>query len=152
MSKFREIQLRLGDKFSRAPIKDRWQALAERDGWTEEEIKYAHDAPSNPRREGETLEAWHERRDAQMGLDHRVLGDDPGPRRREDLGEVGSRFKHAPYTYDVFFFGEPVKAKSLFQKCFGHHIIGSLDITPDVPRDPLPDVRHDGVQRHVSLV
>jgi len=127
--RFREIQLRLGDKFSRAPIKDKWQALAERDGWTEEEIKYAHDAPSNPQREGETLEAWHERRDAQMGLDHRVLGDDPGPRRREDLGEVGSKFKHAPYEYDVFFFGEPVKAKSLFQKCFGHHIIGSLDIT-----------------------
>ena len=75
------------------------------------------------------MEAWHERRDAQMGLDHRVLGDDPGPRRREDLGEVGSKYKHAPYTYDVFFFGEPVKARSLFQKCFGHHIIGSLDIT-----------------------
>ena len=60
--RFREIQLRLGDKFSRAPIKDKWQALAERDGWTEEEIRYAHDAPSNPQREGETLEAWHERR------------------------------------------------------------------------------------------
>ena len=30
--RFREIQLRLGDKFSRAPIKDKWQASS-RKGW-----------------------------------------------------------------------------------------------------------------------
>ena len=54
-----------------------------------------HDAPSNPRREGAAMPStWHERRDAQMGLVTACSGTIRVRDGVDDLGEVGSRFKH----------------------------------------------------------
>ena len=100
------MQLTLDDRYKTIPKKDRWTILAERDDWTEAEIehrgrmeiafsdaalpgpetrartsfrRYARAAPACPRKANETVEGWKKRRDAEMGLDDRVLKGGEGP-------------------------------------------------------------------------
>lgn len=127
-------QEKLRDRYETVPKKERWKVLAERDGWTEQEILDADAAPplkDTGRKEGESQKDYVKRRLAQIAEDKDAPPDDAEHdplygKRKENL-IVGDAFVHAPYTYDVFFFGMDIRPRPLFRRVFGHHIIGALD-------------------------